>query len=576
MSSDVVEQIKDRLSIVDVVSSYVKLEKAGKNLLAKSPFSNERTPSFYVSPERGMYYCFSTNQGGDIFTFVEKMEGVDFKGALKILAERAGVKLLRESKAQTDHKDRLYALLESATVFFEKTLASEEDARNYLKERGITETSRKRFRIGYAPASFDSLSHALIAQGYTQKEMLDAGMIKPREVGHGTYDRFRGRLMFPLFDTSGRVVAFSGRIFPHKSNTEFREDIAKYINSPETELYRKSRMLYGYSIAKNHIRKFNCSMLVEGQMDLVLSHQAGYANTVAVSGTALSDDQLILLERLSKNVILAFDADRAGITSGEKGITRALTRGMDVKVVALPPGKDPADIVRESPQAWKALVRDAKHVIDFFLDHLALTHSDPRKLRIAVSTTVIPFLAHIQNRIDRAHFVSRIAERLRIAEEPVWEELRRFRPPERTFTEPARGVERHATEVAHSRKDALLKHLVEMLMVEEAESPRKREVDVKVLIRTLEHMVGKETLAGLRASLREEENRILFAYEGKESKGRAQEVEELLAYLKREIIQEALFVVSGSLRAAEAAGNKKTIEELSREHRRLTAELKGT
>lgn len=575
---DAVEQIKDRLSIVDVVSSYVKLEKAGKNLKAKSPFSNEKTPSFYVSPERGMFYCFSTNQGGDIFTFVQKLEGVDFKGALKILAERAGVKLTPGNKKDADRRERLYALLELSTAFFEGELRATPHARAYLKDRGITDASVATWRIGYAPASFDALKHHLGKEGFTEDEMEASGVIKRRDTGSGFYDRFRGRIMFPISDTSGRVIAYSGRILPHALNQEYKDGVAKYINSPETVLYHKSRVLYGYHIAKNAIRKFNCSLLVEGQMDLVLSHQAGYVNTVAVSGTALTDEQLGLLERLSKNVIMAFDADRAGITSGEKGITRALIRGMDVKVVALPKGADPADIVRQNPSSWKALVGKAKHVIDFYLDYLSVEYTDKRKLRLNVAATVIPFLAHIQSRIDRAHFVARIAERLGIAEEPIWEELKSYTSKQAVHEAPRSREVYPSTDKGDThptRLAALRKTLLELYFYEERLPDSRRAFNVKTFKEKLEEVMGGEVCADMLARAAEDENRIMFEHEARyqESSRAAKDAEELLALLEKETLRNSYTEALEKLRIAEVSGDKETVTQMLKECERLSRAL---
>jgi len=423
MSSHV-EQIKERLGIVDIVSSYIKLDKAGTNYKAKCPFHNESTPSFIVSPTRNTFYCFGCGAKGDVFSFVEQFEGTDFKGALKTLAERAGVEITPLNKEKEDKKTRLYSALEEATTFFENTLEEHAEAKNYIKERGISKKSIETWRIGYAPASWTAMLDALQSKGYSEQELLDAGLIKPSPKGVGHYDRFRGRIMFPIMDSSGRVIAYSGRILPSKENLEFKEDSAKYINSPETTFYEKSRVLYGFHIAKNSIRKHDFSIIVEGQMDVVLSHQAGFTNTVAVSGTALTEHQILLLSRLSGNLVMAFDADSAGIAAGGRGIDLALSHGMDVKVAALPVGKDPADLVSEEKEVWRATIRGAKHVVEFYLDHLEEKYDDMRKRRVAVGSTVIPYIAQIPNKLDQAHFVELTATHLGLAQDPIWDSVR--------------------------------------------------------------------------------------------------------------------------------------------------------
>jgi DNA primase len=314
LSVNQVSEIKYRLNIVDVVSPYLKLTKAGKNYKGLSPFKKEKTPSFFVSPERNTYYCFSTQKGGDAFTFIQEMEGVDFRGALKVLAEKAGIELTPENPETRKKTDRLFAILEDAARFFEATYAKNDEAQKYLAGRGLLPKSAKEWRIGYAPNDWRVLREHLLKAGFTDFELGEVGLTKKSDDGASSrepYDRFRGRIMFPITDTSDRVVAFSGRLFPDDGSGK----APKYLNSPETPLFNKGAILYGYSKAKNAIRRYNFSIMVEGQMDLVMSHQGGFPNTVAVSGTGLTDQHLELLARLSKNVIMAFDADSAGIAS---------------------------------------------------------------------------------------------------------------------------------------------------------------------------------------------------------------------------------------------------------------------
>jgi DNA primase len=422
--SDQVQQIKDRLNIVDIVGQYVKLTKAGKNYKGLSPFGTEKTPSFFVSPDKGMYYDFSSGQGGDIFSFVQKMEGVDFKGALQLLAEKAGIELRPENKGSRDARERLYNVLEEATRYFETKLSENSDARAYLQGRGLEESTMRSFRLGFAPNEWRFLEEHLLKVGFTEKEIAQAGLSKQGENGR-YYDRFRSRIMFPIMDPAGRVVAFSGRIFGEPANDTKN---AKYINSPETPLFDKSRILYGYHKAKQPIRKYDFSILVEGQMDLVMSHQAGYANTVAASGTGLTNDHLALLDRLSKKLVMAFDADPAGIASNGRASTLALLRGMDVKVAKVPLGKDPADCIREDVQKWKDAVRTSTHVVDFYID-IALEEGrkkkwSQRQLVLHARDTVLPFIQRIRSAIDKAQFVRSYANIFGIAEEAVWDELR--------------------------------------------------------------------------------------------------------------------------------------------------------
>ncbi len=422
--SDPIQQIKDRLSIVDVVGQYVKLTKAGKNYKGLSPFQNEKTPSFYVQPDKGLYYDFSSGQGGDMFTFLQQMEGLDFQGALRSLADRAGVELKRESKQSRDARERLYEVLDTACRFYETKLAESGTALAYLRERGLEKPTIRQFRIGFAPDDWSSVLEHLTSHGYREHEIERAGLIKKGEKGK-YYDRFRSRIMFPISDAAGRVVAFSGRITGEAAKDDKN---AKYINSPETELFEKSRILYGYDKAKQHIRKYDFAILVEGQMDIVMSHQAGYKNTVAVSGTGLTDTHLALLERLSKKLVMAFDADAAGIASSGRAAALALHRGMDVKVAQVPVGKDPADCIRENPALWKEAVKESKHVIEYYLSVLEEKNSrkggDARKLALAIRDTVLPYVARIPSGVDQAHFVRMVANALGMVEDAIWQDVR--------------------------------------------------------------------------------------------------------------------------------------------------------
>lgn len=424
-SGDAVEQIKQRLTIVDVVSTYVELHPAGKNMKGKSPFTNERTPSFYVSVDRGMYYCFSSSQGGDMFTFVEKMEGVDFKGALKILAERAGVELVPQDPQKKSERERLFDVLEAATVFYTDYLAQKTAAMEYLTARGVKPATIAKWRIGYAPGpdqhGWREAKQHLEGKGFTAAELLKAGLIKGADAGKEPYDVFRDRIMFPLCDASGRVVGFSGRILSKDS------DAPKYVNSPETELFNKSEVLFGYDKAKQHIRSMDFTLIVEGQFDVVMSHQAGYTNTVAVSGTALTAHHVGLLQRLSNRVVLALDNDKAGIAAVKRAADLMLARGMDVKVAKMEGGKDPADMVVHDVTQFKHCVGHAGHVIEYLLDMLEHESKDDRTYKLKAREEILPFVVKIPNQIDQEHFEQIIADRLKTTKDAVHVEVERLR-----------------------------------------------------------------------------------------------------------------------------------------------------
>ncbi len=428
MSSHV-DQIKQKLAIEDVVGSYIKLERAGQNFKGRCPFHNEKTPSFFVSPDRGSYYCFGCNAKGDIFSFVEQFEGLDFMGSLKMLAERAGVTLQfnRENQGQATEKERLFSIMEEATVFFEQKLSQSTEAQNYILSRGITKETAEKFRLGYALPEWRMLYAYLKTKKYSDQDIEKAGLAKkPEEAGKGYYDRFRNRIMFPISDSSGRVIAFSGRILVDDGKS------AKYLNSPDTPLFNKSTVLYGIDKAKQDIRIKNYSILVEGQMDLVLSHQAGIRNTVAVSGTALADslvskensvNNLGIVKRLSNNIILAFDSDNAGRKASMRSAQIALGLGMDVKIASMPEGKDPADLIRENPELWKGVLRNSKPVVEFQLDTVLSQTVDSRKIPKALRDNVLPFIAPLTGAMEKAHYIKLIKEKTGLSEESIKEDL---------------------------------------------------------------------------------------------------------------------------------------------------------
>ena len=423
--SDSVQQIKDKLSILDVISPYVELHRAGKNFKGKSPFSAEKTPSFYVSPDRGMYYCFSTSQGGDMFSFVQAMEGVDFKESLKILAAKAGVELVAEDPKKKTERERFYAALHDATQYYVAELEKMPAALQYLENRGVTKATLTKWQIGYAPGppqhGWRMVKEQLEGKGYTKEELAKVGLIKSAEGGKEPYDVFRDRIMFPMNDQNGKVVAFSGRILTPD------EKSPKYVNSPETELYKKSDLLFGYDKAKHGIRSLNFSLIVEGQFDVVMAHQAGYGNTVAVSGTALTLHHVQLLERLSDRVVLALDADRAGISAMKRAAELMLKRGIDVKVAEMPLGKDPADIILKDANEFKTIVGKSVHVIDFLLHVLTREESDERSLKRRARSEVLPFLLLLPDRIDQEHFIGVVASGIGSTADAVRFELDRLR-----------------------------------------------------------------------------------------------------------------------------------------------------
>lgn len=455
MSSHDVERIKERLSIVDVLANYIKLEKAGINFKAKCPFHNEKTPSFFVSPVRNSYYCFGCGAKGDIFSFVQAFEGVDFVGALKSLAARAGITLTAENQDAKKEQDRRYAALDAAVKYFETQLAAQKEARAYVAKRGFTEETVKAWRIGFAPDAWREARSALRALHFTDAELVEVGLIRQADKGKEPYDWFRSRIMFPLFDVAGRPVAFSGRLF----GQEERAGAPKYLNSPETPIFSKSHLLYGFHAAKNAIRTRGYSILVEGQVDLVLSHQAGFTNTVATSGTALTIDQLTQLKRLSPNIIMAYDADEAGARAAVRSTQLALSLSMDVKVARLPDGMDPADAVAKDPTIWAKALKEAVPLIAFYTDLICSSVRDPRKRDKEIVARVLPFVAALQSATERSRAIADIAYKTNQREEALFEDMKRIDPSVVLGTSDPNLPERTLAERLPAKDESVYRHM---------------------------------------------------------------------------------------------------------------------
>jgi DNA primase len=421
MARDTVAEIKDRLSIAEIVAPYVKLKRAGRSLQGLCPFHKEKTPSFHVSPERGTWHCFGCGLGGDGFSFIEKIEGVDFKGALKMLAEKAGVTIeysRGETHEDVSKKDRLRSLMSRASEWYASQFP-DSPAEAYAKTRGFKKETMQAWRLGFAPDAWRALLEALTAEGFTIEELLSAGLIKEADGKQGTYyDRFRNRLMFPIKDSAGRVVAFTGRALA-------ADDVAKYLNSPETELYHKSEVLFGMDVAKDAIRTRNFTMLVEGQVDAILAHQAGFENAVALSGTALSDKHLSLMKRFSENLLLVLDADRAGLKASDRSVKLALNAELSVKAAGLPQGKDPADVISEDEKKFAEYINARKSVEQFFLEVLKKTEPNQQRFDRDVKEMVLPIILSMRNPIETDRAVQATALALGVSPETIWESLRR-------------------------------------------------------------------------------------------------------------------------------------------------------
>lgn len=425
------DEIKQRIDIVDLVAQYVTLRRAGRAYTGLCPFHQERTPSFHVDPARQTWHCFGAcGTGGDIFGFVMKKEGCDFREALRILAERAGVELHGHRDEREDsRRARLYELNEAAAAFFAAALAGDRGgvARAYLDERGVSVRGLELFQLGYAPNSWEALTRHLEARGFEHAEVVTAGLAI--EGDRGTYDRFRHRLMYPIRDERGRIAGFGGRLLPGEA-LGAGDAQPKYVNTSQSPVFDKGAILYGLHLAKDAIRAAGAAIIVEGYMDAIAAHEHGYGNVVASMGTALTERQVALLKRHTNTIVLALDADNAGSeatirsayeivnasvrkrpVTGARGIVRQVeTLDLDLRVLSLPEGRDPDEVIRHEPERWPEIVATARPVIEHLLEATRRRHdlTDPRQ-RSAAVRELTPFIALTADRVLQAHYLQQLA-----------------------------------------------------------------------------------------------------------------------------------------------------------------------
>jgi len=429
-----IEEIKEKINIVDLINRFVRLQKAGINYKANCPFHNEKTPSFFVSPTRQTYKCFGCGKGGDIFQFIQDIENVEFGDALRELARQSGVVLKREDPQIKTARQRLYEMMEIATQTFEENLKSPqgETPLKYLLDRALKEENIKKFRVGFALDSWDALLKKMRASGYKDEEIEKAGLVISAQTDSGAgnrlktsrfYDRFRARITFPVMDFSGQVVGFSARVLP-----EADEKTAKYINTPETLIYNKSHLLYGLYQARQEMRQKNFALAVEGNMDCIMSHQAGVINTIATSGTALTADQLKIIRRYTDNIVFSFDSDGAGIKATEKAIEMAVLQEFNVKIMITKEGKDPADFIKLHADLWTQEIDKAQIAMDFYFDEIFQKYK-PESLdgQKKIAAFLLPKIKIIPNAIERAHWLKKLSDLIHVKEDILNEEIKKIK-----------------------------------------------------------------------------------------------------------------------------------------------------
>lgn len=588
-----VEQIKTRLDLVDLVQGYVSLKQVGTNWKARCPFHNEKTPSFLVSRDKQIWHCFGCDKGGDHFSFIQEIEGMDFPEALQFLAERAGVTLERRSREKTDTRARLFSLLQDAVTLYHQLLVKHpnaEHARAYVRQRGIDDLLVEKFQLGYAPDVRDGVMPVLMKRGYSSEELLQAGLLVKRERGIGTYDRFRNRLLFPIRDHLGRVVGFGGRAF-----TPDQEP--KYLNSPQSALYNKSAVVFGLDLAKDAIKEAKSVVIVEGYMDVLASHKAGVVNVVASSGTALTREHIAMLKRYTTTAIFAFDTDTAGMDAAQRGVAVAWEAGLDVKAVILPHGKDPDELVQHDPAAWKKAVASAVPFLAFALTSLTdgLRDDDVAgKKRAAAS--YLQLLSLVQDPVEQTHFLQQIAQRLRVPETLLRQRIPTARPTTPAKTPEQKASVTHVTQ-QRSRTDRIAERLLALACQHEGMLQYLLErLDADAFADTPYHALYKSIVTYYTKNRRFTQHDFLQAL-GREDPAlaklaspvfllgtsdllpaddatRKRELRDGIATLTRIATRRALVMLQHKLAAAEASGaSKEAIRALVEEVDRRTKDL---
>lgn len=444
-----VQLIKDKIDVKQLIEEYIPVKKAGAYWKANCPFHHEKTPSFMISPEKQIWHCFGCSKGGDIFSFLQEIEGINFPEALKLLADRAGVKLTQNfvTEVNKDKKNRLLEINSKAANFFHHFLlemSQAKSAREYLEKRGLSLEMIKDWQIGFVSDQWDLLTQYLLKKGFSIDDIVAAGLSLKKERGSGYFDRFRGRIMFPLFDVHGNVVGFTGRVLVETENSG-----GKYVNTPQTEIYDKSRVLYGLNKAKQEIKNKDLTVLVEGQMDVLACHQAGMKNVIAASGTALTAEQIILIKRFTKNIAMAFDKDSAGENAAKRGIDTAIAQGMNVKVIQIPEnsGKDADECLKKNPEVWFKAVEEAKFIMEWFFENILKKYSlqDSQQKKKAAGE-LLEQISKIPEQIEQDYWLQKMSDKFSVQTEMLRQTIRSF--GKKDFNKPKKEVEKEENKVS--------------------------------------------------------------------------------------------------------------------------------
>jgi DNA primase len=592
MNNKITDEIKSKIDIVELISEYLQLKPAGINFKSLCPFHQEKTPSFFVSPERQIWHCFGCGAGGSIFDFVMKMEGIEFPEALRILAKKAGVVLKKEDPQTISQKTRLLDICQLASRFYHYLLTKTSlgaVARDYLKSRQITSETIEEFQLGYAPNSWETIGKFLQQRGFKLKEILASGLIVQKsdsdKLQSNFYDRFRNRLIFPLADVHGSIVGFAGRILDYPT-ANLQSSTSKYINTPQTLIYHKGCLLYGLDKAKQAIREKKSVIVVEGQMDVLASHQVGIKNVVASSGTALTLDQIKLIKRFAQNLILAFDIDPAGFEATKRGIEIAWQEGMEVKIATLPEGKDPDELIRKDLKLWQRTIENARPVMEYYFENtfrdLNLSKVEDKKKAAKV---LLPLIAKLEDKIEQDFWLKKIAEKLDVQEQFLREEVNRvIRQKSKIGYIKIEGPELIESSPLKDRSLMLSERLIGLLLkyseeLEEIIQNLKPEIFPNLRLREIAEAINSKSLSQLKPSSRKYLSTLSLLVEKEFSEEISQEeilkeAEMIWLELKKINLWKKSREIEKELKKAEEEKKSNRIKILSEKFEKLTRELK--
>lgn len=608
MSSDV-EEIKSRVDIVGLVGEYVKLQKAGANWKAPCPFHNEKTPSFTVSEEKQIWHCFGCGKGGDVFGFLMELEGLEFKEVLKILADKAGVQLSNYNPQVAGVKNKTLEILELATKFYEKQLwegAGKDKILNYLRGRGLQDAVIKEFHLGYAPDGWRNMLSFLLGKGFLISDIEKTGLLVKKESAQISnhqntkdpiqdtryYDRFRDRIMFPVADYVGKVVGYSARVAPGGDESQ-----AKYVNTPETEVYHKSKVLYGLDLAKTEIKNKDYVLLVEGNTDVMAAAQAGFKNTVAVSGTALTADHLVILRRYTENLKLLFDMDAAGQMAALKSAKLAFQKDCNVFMVELSEGKDAAELAAKDPEKLRRAIEEALPAMEYFFGQIFKKY-DKNKAgdKKNIAKEALNIIASLENKIEKSHWLKQLARELEVEETVLTDILERDKTAEKRATPakpaPAESGVKKRTEVMRDKivglmlvddliwqalagsKDSIL---VDFLRKDElfrllTEKGAPAEFKVDNILTDIESRGLGAKMRKMQFGARYEFNSQSGIEENIPGSNGAL-VEQYCKDIKKELCREKLELITRDLKKAEACGDSNAVKFLMEEFSKISKEM---